>query len=61
MTRGYDAGARRWVDIDDQGGVHRMRRKVCAVDRVELVDQAGWLYCPVCGRTADEMAQEVTR
>ncbi len=37
---------------------NRKRVKRCDVDRTELVETAGWVYCATCGRTTDQMAQE---
>ncbi len=36
----------------------RKRVKRCDVDRTELEQTAGWVYCGTCGRTTDQMAQE---
>ncbi|MGX6604838.1 hypothetical protein ACWKSP_22320 [Micromonosporaceae bacterium Da 78-11] len=57
MSRAYESTNRRFVDGNDQAGRDRKRTKRCPDDRVELEQTGGWLYCPSCGKTADELAQ----
>jgi uncharacterized Zn finger protein (UPF0148 family) len=57
VTRGYESTNARYVDVNDQSGRNRQRTKRCPVDRAELEQTSGWLYCPTCGLTADELAQ----
>lgn len=56
--RGFESTNRRYVELGDHQAQDRKRTKRCPDDRAELVDTAGWLYCPSCGRTADELAQQ---
>jgi hypothetical protein len=43
--------------VYDKNGRDRQRVKRCWYDRAILTERAGFIYCPQCGRTADEMAQ----
>jgi uncharacterized Zn finger protein (UPF0148 family) len=57
MSRGFESTNGRYVKVGDQRARDRKRRRCCPDDRVELEQREGWLYCPTCGKTADELAQ----
>lgn len=57
MTRAYESTNGRYIDVNDTAGRDRKRTKRCDECRVALERNAGWLWCPSCGKTADEMAQ----
>jgi hypothetical protein len=52
-------GREQWADLDAKPV--RRRRKLCPYDSTELEQRAGFVYCPACGKTVEEMAQAVTR
>lgn len=56
MTRAYETTNGRYIDVNNQQDRDRKRTKRCGDCRVELEQTAGWLYCPTCGKTADELA-----
>ena len=41
----------------DPQGRERQRVKRCADDRAVLAERDGQVWCPQCGRTAEQMAQ----
>lgn len=47
--------------VSPAGVRDRKRTKRCPYDNAELDVRAGFVWCPSCGKTADEMALEVTR
>jgi hypothetical protein len=48
----------RVLEMRDAAGRDRKRTKRCPDDRSELEERVGWLFCPSCGKTADEMEYE---
>lgn len=56
--RGFDSTNGRYVEVGDQQARDRKRTKRCPDDRLELAQRDGWLYCPACGKTADELAAQ---
>lgn len=54
--RGFESTNRRYVEVTDHQDRKQAQR--CPDDGADLVDTAGWLYCPSCGSTPDEFAQQ---
>jgi hypothetical protein len=60
LNSGYESTNREYLDNRGHAARDRKRVKRCADDRAELVQGVGdWLHCPVCQRTADELAQVI--